>query len=160
MSIKNKIDAKKKLFEVMGKLNKVSITESFHMDEEMYATLTTAIDALKTGELLNERGGKNTSKSQKTENGYFVEIDGFDREGNEYSFKFIIEIEEGLDDEVIQVINVDLIEFFFNSNDESEEIALDKNNLIKFNKPQNTEYFDVITMYIDVDLDSDIKTEQ
>ena len=160
MNIKNKIKSKEKLFEVLRKLNNISINESFNMDEDVYATLTSSLEILKSGGLLNKRGGRNTSKSQKTELGYFVEIDGFDREGNEYGFKFNVEIEEGLDDSVIQVTNVDLTGLFFNSNDETEEILLDEKNLIIFNKPKNTEYFNVIKMYIDIDLESDIKTEQ
>jgi hypothetical protein len=160
MTIKKRINAKIKLFEVMNKLNKVNIKESFNIDEDIYATITTAIESLKMGELLSQRGGRNTSQSQKTEDGFFVEIDGFDREGNEYSFKFNIQSEENLDDDVIQVTNVDLVEFFFSSTDESEEIKLTEDDLFKFNQPKNVEYYDTIKNYIDIDLESDITKEQ
>lgn len=160
MNVNNRIKSKMKLFEVTKKLNGISISESLNMNDEIYSTLITSMEALGAGELSGERGGNYTSNTQSTEEGYFVEIDGVDRLGNEYSFKFKIESELGVDDDVTQITNVDLTGFGFNSNDESEEILLDERTLDAFNKPRNVEYFNVITKYIDVDLESDIKEKQ
>ena len=146
-----------KLFEVMSKLNKVSINERYNITDEVYATLTTSLDVLERGELLTENGGKYDAKSQSGDDGYYVEIDGSDREGNIYGFTFNVEFDEGLDDDVVNVLNVDLIEFYFDSMDDSEEIKLDENDLREFNKQINISYYDTITKYINIDLESDIE---
>jgi len=160
MDIRKKINAKIKLFEVMGKLNNLSITEKFSMDESMYATLMTGVEALKNGELLRERGGRSEVKSQTTDEGVYVEIDGEDSEGNQYGFKFNLQVEEGIDDDVVHVSSVDVVEFFFDSSDDSEALRLGENDLIEFNKQKNVDYYDIITKYVDLDLESDVTKQK
>ncbi len=158
--INKKIEAKKRLFETMGKLNKIYLSEKFNIDDNMYATLITAIESLKNGNLLSKRGGKSTVNSQKREDGYYVEIEGIDREKNEYGFNFIVYIEEGLDDDVIQILDVDIIEFFFKASEGEEELRLSEKDLDSFNKQKNIDYYNIITQYIDLDYDTEMSKEE
>lgn len=160
MSVRKKIDARKKLFEVMNKLNKVKLNEVFNISEEAYAKLITSIEVLKMGGLLIENGGRNESRSQTTDEGVFVEIKGNDREGNTYQFDFIIYTEEGLDSDIVQVTSVDIVGFLFDSYDDDEVLKLDQDDLVSFNKQKNVNHYDIILKYIDIDLGGEINKEQ
>lgn len=155
MNLKKRINAKLKLFELLNKLNNVVISEKFGINEDIYAKLLTSIDVLKTGGLLTQNGGTYTAKTQDDDDGYYVEISGKDKNGNEYGFKFRIHIDEGFDDDTIQVLGDEIIEFQFNSNDDEEMIKMDETDLNILNKEMTINYFDIISNYIDLDLSSE-----
>lgn len=158
--IKEKIKAKKKLFEVINKLNNVRINEMFNINEDMYATLITAIDTLGAGSLLSERGGKYEATTQKDGDIFYTIINGVDYENNSYEFKFKIFIDRGLDDDIVRIENIELIEFFFDSNDENETLKLGEDELLSFNRQKNLDFYDIINDYVDINLEDEITKEK
>lgn len=158
--IKEKIKAKKKLFEVINKLNNVKINEMFNINEDMYATLITAIDTLGAGSLLSERGGKYEATTQKDGDIFYTIINGVDYENNSYEFKFKIFIDRGLDDDIVRIENIELIEFFFDSNDENETLKLGEDELLSFNRQKNLDFYDIINDYVDINLEDEITKEK
>lgn len=156
-TIKEKISARKKLFEMTRKLNGSSINESLKLSDEVYSAFMVALESLGRGNLLRKFGGNSNVKTQKTEDdNYFVEIVGNDKEKNEYYFLFEIELIDSLEDDVIQVQDVIVKEFTFK--DENKEISLGENDLREFNKSASNVYlFDYIDIYIDFDFESDIE---
>lgn len=158
--IKEKIKAKKKLFEVINKLNNVRINEMFNINEDMYATLITAIDTLGAGSLLSERGGKYEASTQKDEELFYVIINGIDSENNSYEFKFKIFFDEDLNDDVVRINNIELFEFFFDSNDDSEALKLGEDELLSFNKQKNIDFYNIINKYVDINLEDEITKEE
>lgn len=158
MSIEKKITAKKKLFEVLKKLNKVNISERFNLTTDVYAILMTSLETLKNGELLTKRGGNNKSTTQFSDDLLYVNIEGNDSQNNEFRFNFEVSYEE-LDSGVTQVTNVDIKDFYFASSDEEEVLSLSENELIQFNKQKNVDFYDIITNYVDIDFDDEISME-
>lgn len=150
---------KKKLYEMMGKINKLKLNEVFNLTEEMEKLLNSGIEALRNKDLLSERGGKVEVTSQKIDDGLMVDIEGTDKQRNEYYFKFHIIQEEDLMDNVLNIVNINLIEYSYSDSQEETQISLSEDDLRNFNKENDINFYDIIVNYIDVDLETEIQHE-
>ena len=158
-SIVKKIFARKRLYENIKKINNISINEIHNISEESYATLMTCLEVLANGGLLRKTGGDSKIETQIKEDSLFVRISGIDKEKNEYLFNFLIEYDEGLEDDVVQIINIDIMDFHYQSNDDGFKLGLDENDLRDFNKNKNLDFYDIISQYVDFNLEDEVRKE-
>ncbi len=150
MKYYEKYGSKERLFEMMSRVNKVTINEEA-TPEEM-KVLEDAYEKLKRGALNIRQGGERATVLQNTEEGSFVEIGGRDASNNEYLFNFKIEGDEMGQDDTFQIEDVEVIKFHFNTADNSMVVDLEGDDLKNFNERYGANLYDTIERYVDIEI--------
>lgn len=150
MKTVDKNTLKKRLFEMMEKVNKIKLNEDYS-EENLNDVLNTAFEKLKSGALEINHGGSNSVIMQSIDDVSYVVITGYDSDKNKYEFKFKIEVVEGDQDGVGIVHNVTLEKFEYYSPQGQKIFDVDKDDLVDFNNQHGDEMYDVIEKYIDTD---------
>ena len=149
MKIKPDLGTKERLFELMKKVDKNFLNES--LTPEMENILEECFDKLKNGMFKAEKGGK-VETNMTTENGIsYATIDGY-ISNKHCKFNFKIEGLETTDD-VINVNNVKLIEFYYQ--EEDNEFSLKEEDLHEFNNNHSSdEIVSVIEQYLEINIEN------
>ena len=139
--------SKKRLFEMMQKVNKIKLNENVDTDQ----VLNSAFEKLKTGGLEKENGGNNETTVQSNDNVTNVMINGVDAERNQYSFEFVVNYNEGGEDGTYNINDTQLKHFSFKKPDGSMSYDLDETSLQNFNRQYGSEMFDVVDKYFEIE---------
>ena len=143
MKIHSSIGSKERLFEMMGKVNKIQINEVFNPN----SVLDFAFEELTKGTLNIEH-----TNTQATGDESFVELICTDKEGNSITFSFKADMIQGDQSGVAEISNVRLINFTFDDTSGAETIEMGEEALKQFNAQHATEFLGIVSDYVDVEV--------
>ena len=143
MKIHSSIGSKERLFEMMGKVNKIQINEVFNPN----SVLDFAFEELTKGTLNIEH-----TNTQATGDESFVELICTDKEGNSITFSFKADMIQGDQSGVAEISNVRLINFTFDDTTGAETIEMGEEALKQFNAQHATEFLGIVSDYVDVEV--------
>lgn len=147
----NNLNRKKRLFELMNKVNKLHINENNTVD----SNLSSGYDMLVSDGFRFNGNGECNIKSQKNDDGLFVEFNCKDENNNKYIFNFqVFGNADESDSSVFNLNDIKLVNFTFENPENGAENATDV-EISNFNKINADSYFDTISKYIELDFDSD-----
>jgi hypothetical protein len=146
MKIYNEIGSKERFLDIFQKVNKVRLNEAVVQNYSKTGVLDVAFNDLKGGLLKIEKSNTQT-RGEET----FVELICIDKQSNNVTFTFKVDLAEGDQDGVFDVNDVALIGFTFDAADGSETIELTENDLRQFNMQHKNEFFDVVQNYVDAE---------
>jgi len=143
MKIHSSIGSKERLFEMMGKVNKIQINEVFNPN----SVLDFAFEELTKGTLNIEH-----TNTQATGDESFVELICTDKEGNSITFSFKADMIQGDQSGVAEISNVRLINFTFDDTTGAETIEMGEEALKQFNAQHATDFLSIVSDYVDVEV--------
>lgn len=149
MKIFNSNGSKERLFEMMGRVNKININENIN---EIGGQSLNPINVLNVAfnQLVGKKLNIQQSKTYVGDNESFVELMGIDGEGNNVTFTFKVAGTEGDQDGVYNVNNALLTSFSFDSAS-GDVIELEENSLNQFNMQHKNEIIGIVSDYVDFD---------
>ena len=145
MRVHNPIGSKQRLVEIFQKVNKVKLNEDFN---------STNNDAIVIDVLEKIKNGTITIKNRETQasdNATFVVLMGTDANNGIAKLTFKVDTQEGDQEGVETVGNVELKEFSFRSADGQQTYDLNEDDLREFNQQHGQELYDIIEDDIDVE---------
>jgi len=143
MKIHSSIGSKERLFEMMGKVNKIQINEVFNPN----SVLDFSFEELMKGTLNVVH-----SNTQATGDESFVELVCTDKEGNSITFSFKADTIQGDQSGVAEISNVSLINFTFDDTTGAETVEMGEETLTQFNAQHASEFLSLISDYVDVEV--------
>lgn len=147
MKIYKQTGSKERLFEMMERVNKVSIKE-FVGNSTQNLNSNNVLDVA-YNELVSKKLDIKQSNTQSVNDDTYVELLCLDTQGNNITFTFKTSASEGEQDGVYNVNDVILTSFSFDDATTGEVIDLDENDLRMFNQQHGKELFNVIEDYVD-----------
>jgi hypothetical protein len=153
MKVYKDIGSKERLVEVFQKVNKVKLNEDFGLNLNPKKVLDVAFDDLKNGRLKEEENRVEVNGDQT-----YVVLVRTDREGNNVTFTFKVDSQEGDQEGVHEISNVELFAFSFDAVDTEESVEMDEHGLVNFNQQHENEMFDLVDGYVDVEEEEPVNT--
>jgi len=143
----NVAGSKERLFEMMQKVNKISLNEDVMQGEAKGDLAANAFNELVSGALKIDK-----TNTQTDENGSYLEIGGVDDAGNRASFRFRVEGSQGDQDGVFSVNKATLTQFNFVGHGFDAEMGEEVNTIQRLNASKSQEMIDVASQYADFDM--------
>lgn len=153
MKIYKDIGSKDRFAEVFQKVNKVNLNEDFGLNLNPKNVLEVAYNDLKNGRLKEEENRVEVKGDQT-----YVVMVRTDREGNNVTFTFKVDTNEGDMEGVHEIQKVELFGFSFDSIDSEESVEMDEHGLVNFNREHENEMFDLVDEYVDVEEEEPVNT--
>jgi hypothetical protein len=130
---------------VFQNVNKVKLNEAFGQGLNPQSVLNVAFNDLKSGVL-----GVEQSKTQANNNESYVELICIDKEGNNITFTFKAQVQEGDQEGVFDITDIGLETFSFDSaRGDEEAVELSGDVLKQFNMQHKNEMLSIVDKYID-----------
>jgi hypothetical protein len=149
MKIFNSNGSKERLFEMMGRVNKININEN--INEIGGQSLNPAsVLSVAFSQLVGKKINIQQSKTYASDDESFVELMGVDGEGNNITFTFKITSSEADQDGVYNINDALLTSFSFDSVS-GDTVELDESNLNQFNMQHKNEIIGIVSDYADFD---------
>ena len=142
-------NGKERLFEMMERVNKISVNE-FMGNTTNNLNSKSVLDFAFNG-LLSKKIKVKQSNTQTNDDDTFVELLCLDNNGNNITFTFKSNATEGDQDGVYNVNDVILTSFSFDDIASGESVDMEENDLKDFNAKYGSQLFDIIDDYIDYD---------
>lgn len=147
-------NSRERMLDLMFKVNKINLFESVVDDN-----LSTSFGMLRNDSFRVGGDGNCKIKTQRNDDGMFVEFNCVDGSNNTYIFKFqIIGGSDVVDSGIYKINEINLVEYSFKGVNGSVS-SLSGVKLDDFNRNNSDEYFDVINKYIEMDFDSEETVE-
>jgi hypothetical protein len=147
MKVFKQIGSKERFLEVFQNVNKVKLNEAFGQGLNPQSVLNVAFNDLKSGVL-----GVEQSKTQANNNESYVELICIDKEGNNITFTFKAQVQEGDQEGVFDITDIGLETFSFDSaRGDEEAVELSGDVLKQFNMQHKNEMLGIVDKYIDVE---------
>jgi len=142
----NVAGSKERLFEMMQKVNKVSLHEGFDNSNDVYTYLGSA-----WGDLASHKLRVDETNTQSEGNESYVEVIATDQAGTKMRFSFKVSAEQGDQDGVWNIIRTDLFEFTMGYGDEHGiSVNSDSQAVKNFNaRQQQSVIIDVVSEFAD-----------
>ena len=137
MKINKPVGSKERLFEMVEKVNKVQLNETFNQD----GVLKLAFRELQNNQLNIE--------PKDTGDDNVVELLGTDKQGNTIGFIFSVDFITGDQDGVFDVTSVEMTNFSFDDVSGGEPIEMGENELRQFNTQFANELIEVVGDYVE-----------
>ncbi len=154
MKVFKQAGSKDRLLEMFQVVNKVKLNEAFGQSLDAEKIVSVAFDELKNNILT-----VNHSNTQVNGNESYVELLCTDKEGNNISFVFKVNANEGDQEGVYDVGDIEMVSFSFDSADGDETVEMDESGLRQFNAQHKNEYFNVIEDYVNVGEEEEVSDE-
>jgi len=146
----SKIGSKERFLEMFQSVNKINLNEDFNTSNNSNDIVGDVLEKIKNGEIKIKN-----SETQAINGETFVVLMGTDSNNDVTKLTFKVSSQEGDQDGVEQIQNVELKQFSYRSADGSQNIDMDENDLQQFNQQYGNQLFDVIQDYIDIETDTD-----
>ena len=153
MKVFKEIGSKERFVEIFQNVNKVRLNEAFGQTLNPQAVLAEAFEELKSGVLKVKHSNTQTKDDES-----YVELLCIDNEGNNINFTFKAFVEEGDQEGVFDVKEVMLEHFAFDSVADEESVEIGGDSLKQFNAQHQSEMFNIVDEYMDVEEEEPIDT--
>jgi len=152
MKINNEAGSKKRLFEMMGNVNKVTLEEEFGLPPENPSNniVSTIIEQIKD-DIIKITNSDSMQKGAET----FVDLIGKDDKNNIVKMNIATEPKQGEMDGVFSLNKAELRGFAYQKSDGSEEIVLDGSGLRQANENHKDDLIEIVSRYADIESEGD-----
>lgn len=151
MKIFNSNGSKERLFEMMGRVNKININENINEFGGQSLNQMNVLN-LAFGELVGKKLNIEQAKTYAGDNESFVELMAIDKQGNNITFTFKVSAFEGDQDGVYDINNAIMTSFTFDGTS-GDVVELDEKGLSQFNMKHKNEIVGVVSDYADFEKD-------
>jgi mannose-6-phosphate isomerase-like protein (cupin superfamily) len=154
MKVFKEVGSKERFLEMFQKVNKVRLNEAFGQGLNPQSVLEVSFSDLKNGTLpIEER------KTETKGNLSYVQFICVDKQGNNITFTFKAQVQEGDQEGVFDITDVILDSFSFDSAGGDEELVEMKGDMLnQFNTQHKNEMFDIVDEDINVEQEEEIDT--
>jgi hypothetical protein len=142
-------NSKRRMLELMNRVNKINLTESVVDDN-----LSTSFGMLSNDSFRAGGSGRCNVKTQKSDDGMFIEFNCVDDVKNQYLFIFHVVGGGDVGTDGVYTVNDILLKEYKYTGINGNVSALSGDKLSEFNNQNSESYFDVINKYVEIDFES------